>query len=245
MSSTRRSIEEVSDPYANFMLNPVAGAGVCPVCWTFHDPSFDRCYACGHQPCWTDVVVPITYSIDREQMHHSLRHYKDGATPETRARFQLQLAAVLWRFLRSHEGCVAAAAGADAFSVVTVVPSATTARNAQRPRLRQMVGQLVGATADRYDSLLAPTNSQTTGHQYDASRYKALRPLDATSVLLIDDTWTTGASVQSAAYALKSAGARHVGAVVIGRHMRPDWQDTAERVKKLRRPFDWDACAVH
>lgn len=35
--------------------------------------------------------------------------------------------------------------------------------------------------------------------------------------MLIDDTWTTGASTQSAAYALKAAGARRVGVVVIGR----------------------------
>ena len=63
--------------------------------------------------------------------------------------------------------------------------------------------------------------------------------------LLIDDTWTTGANVQSAAAALKTAGADRVGALVIGRHVHDDYQDHAERLKALRRPFDWDICALH
>ncbi|GAA2486929.1 hypothetical protein GCM10010434_032770 [Winogradskya humida] len=40
-------------------------------------------------------------------------------------------------------------------------------------------------------------------------------------VLVIDDTWTTGARVQSLAFALKAAGAVKVGAVVLGRHVNP------------------------
>jgi orotate phosphoribosyltransferase len=38
-------------------------------------------------------------------------------------------------------------------------------------------------------------------------------------VLLLDDTWTTGARVQSLSHALKSAGAKSVVAVVLGRHV--------------------------
>jgi hypothetical protein len=144
LSSTPRSIEEVSDPLANFMLNPAQPRpGVCPTCWTFHDPAYDQCYKCGWQPRLTDAVVPITYSIGLEQMHYLLRRYKDGATAEVAARFQLQLAAVLWRFLRAHELCVAAAAGVDGFELVTVVPSGTVARDDTRPScVRSLVRSL-------------------------------------------------------------------------------------------------------
>jgi orotate phosphoribosyltransferase len=41
---------------------------------------------------------------------------------------------------------------------------------------------------------------------------------DDPAVLLIDDTWTTGGNAQSAALALRAAGAAKVAAVVIGRH---------------------------
>lgn len=85
---TRRALE-VSDPYANVMLNPAAaGPGVCRTCWSFHDPAYGRCCRRGRQPANADVVVPVTYSIDREQMHYALRRYKDGATPDIRGRFQ-------------------------------------------------------------------------------------------------------------------------------------------------------------
>ena len=69
-------------------------------------------------------------------------------------------------------------------------------------------------------------------------------PAGAESVLLIDDTWTTGASAQSAAAALKAAGAEHVAAVVIGRHLNREWHENDRRIRGIARPFDWQACAL-
>jgi orotate phosphoribosyltransferase len=40
-------------------------------------------------------------------------------------------------------------------------------------------------------------------------------------VLVVDDTWVSGGSAQSAAAALKLAGARRVAIVVLGRHVNP------------------------
>ena len=40
-------------------------------------------------------------------------------------------------------------------------------------------------------------------------------------VLLVDDTWVSGGSAQSAATALKLAGARRVAVIVLGRHVDP------------------------
>jgi predicted amidophosphoribosyltransferase len=40
-------------------------------------------------------------------------------------------------------------------------------------------------------------------------------------VLLLDDTCTSGGTAQSAAVALKHAGARSVTVVVVGRHLPP------------------------
>jgi orotate phosphoribosyltransferase len=63
-------------------------------------------------------------------------------------------------------------------------------------------------------------------------------------VLLIDDTWTTGANAQSAAAALKSAGAGPVAAVVIGRHLNREWHENDRRLRGITRPFDWSHCAL-
>ena len=61
-------------------------------------------------------------------------------------------------------------------------------------------------------------------------------------VLLIDDTWTTGANAQSAAAALKRAGAGPVAAVVIGRHLNRGWGSNDSQLNGLPKPFDWDHC---
>jgi ATP-dependent DNA helicase RecG len=72
----------------------------------------------------------------------------------------------------------------------------------------------------------------------------ASRPhrLAGENVLLVDDTWTTGAHVESAALVLRGSGAGSVGAVVIGRHIREEYGDNAERLKALPR-FSWERCA--
>lgn len=242
-----RTVDEVSAPYANFMVNPApSGPGICSVCWRFAKEPYTTCYECEWDvPQVANVVVPITYSIEREQMHHSLRHYKDGATPKIRDRFTFDLAAVLWRFLREHEGCVAALVGVTSFDRVTVVPSGTQASNEARGGLRRIVGEIVRPTAERFERLLEPTNSTVPKHQFNANRFAAQQRLDDEDVLLIDDTWTRGASVQSAALALKSAGARRVGVVVIGRHVDPFFKNDGERLRALPRPFRWGTCAVH
>ncbi|MGB6617852.1 MAG: hypothetical protein WBE95_27500, partial [Trebonia sp.] len=53
-------------------------------------------------------------------------------------------------------------------------------------------------------------------------------------VLLVDDTWVSGASAQSAAAALKAGGARRVALVVIGRHVDPADPRSAEFLRTLR-----------
>ena len=47
-------------------------------------------------------------------------------------------------------------------------------------------------------------------------------PVAGGDVLVVDDTWVSGGSAQSAAAALKLAGARRVAVIVLGRHVNPD-----------------------
>jgi len=241
-----RSYIEVSAPYANFMLNPAKPErGVCRVCHSSAGEGYADCAKCSFQPNHLDAVVPVTYSIGGEQMHRALRNYKDGATPRIRQQIAYDLAAVLWRFLVSHERCVASTAGVSGFQIVTTVPSGSTARDDGRVNLRRIAGEVCGATRDRFERLLVPTDTGTDTRDYDPNRYRAVRQLSGENVLLIDDTWTTGHSAQSAAYALKQARAGAVALVVIGRHVNREWDDTDQLLKKLSGPFDWDDCVVH
>ena len=70
-------------------------------------------------------------------------------------------------------------------------------------------------------------------HRFDVDRYEPTARLTAEPVLLIDDTWTTGANAQSAAAALKRAGAGPVAAVVIGRHLNRRWGSNDSQLNGL------------
>ena len=65
-------------------------------------------------------------------------------------------------------------------------------------------------------------------------------------MLLIDDTFTMGASVQSAASALQLSGANVVAIVAVGRYVNPDYSDESrglwDRAKAI--PFTFDSCCI-
>jgi len=157
-------------------------------------------------------------------------------------RLEVELGAVLWRFLYHHERCLARRAGATSFAVVTTVPSSDRERDARHP-LPDVVGRLVQPTADRFERLLHRSDEPVEPRTVDERKYEPTRQLAGEDVLLVDDTWTTGANAQSATLALKGAGAGAVGVVVIGRHIHDDYGDNAQRLKALPR-FSWERCAL-
>jgi hypothetical protein len=233
------TVAELSAPYANFMLSPRAGPDVCRRCFNLTD-GFDRCYACAHGGDSVDLVAPISYSVAGEQLHHALAAYKRSPAPWARP-LVVELAAVLWRHLAAHEGCLARAVDVREFRLVTTVPSGDPERDQSHP-LQAIVGRLSGPTRDRWTPLLRRTDMPVAPHAFSPDRFAATIGLGGESVLLIDDTWTTGASVQSAAATLKRAGAGPVAAVVIGRHLNRDWHHNDQRLRALATPFDWNRC---
>lgn len=235
------SVGELSAVYGNFMLSPRAGPGVCEVCFNLTD-GYPRCYACAHGQQWLDVVAPISYSVAREQLHHALASYK-RLTGEPARRLRAELAAVLWRHLAAHERCVARGAGAEAFQLVTTVPSGERRRDEHHP-LRWIVGELIGPTRARHERLLERSDVAAEPRAFHPERFRVRRQLHGETVLLLDDTWTTGASAQSAAAALRTAGAGAIASVVIGRHLNREWHENDRRLRGLTRPFDWTRCAL-
>lgn len=78
----------------------------------------------------------------------------------------------------------------------------------------------------------------------DTDWLRVTGPVVGADVLVVDDTWVSGGSAQSAAAALKLAGARHVAIVVLGRHVNPAHPSSARFLAALDdegqgRNFSW------
>lgn len=235
------TVTQLTSGTSSFLVAPRPGKGVCGDCFNL-TRGFDRCYACAQSEKHLSVMAPISYSVGHEQLHRALWTYKRCSGPEADAARRM-LAAVLWRFLARHEPCLAAAAGVPRFEIVTTVPSSDRRRD-EHHFLRRLVGEVIRPTRVRHERLLRRTGEQVVARRFDSRRYEAVRDLNGTSVLLIDDTWTTGASAQSSAAALRIAGAGPVAAVVLGRHLNRGWHENHRHLEALGHRFDWSRCVL-
>jgi predicted amidophosphoribosyltransferase len=234
MSSTCSSAER--------LLSPRHGPGVCPRCLNLTETA-GICRACHATERHLAAVVPISYSVGGEWLHQLVAAYKRDADPWVPDAVAT-LARLCSDFISTHEGCVARASGVANFQLSTTVPSADPLRDLHHP-LRRIVGELVEPTRDRYERLLMRSDSLAIPRVFDPARYRATRKLDGEAVLLIDDMWTSGASIESAAAALLDAGAQTVAAIVVARHLNRGWHQNDIRLRHLaQEAFDPAQCLI-
>lgn len=162
-----------------------------------------------------DIVMPVGYAVRGGPLADDLWRYKsdwaEGA-PEAAARLRESLAA----FLRDNGDALWRDAGMSAGpSAVAVVPSGQ-GRLGAHP-----LDALVRSCVDLPVIRLSIVPGTSHGRGVDAGWLRATEGVAGTDVLVVDDTWVSGGSAQSAAVTLKLAGARRVAIVVLGRHVNP------------------------
>lgn len=236
----QRTVDDVAAPYANYLVR--VAADVCDVCHSLVDLQYVRCYQCNEATKYllhtADVVSFVSLAPNTTQMATELYTYKRMDIHENIRRFrQVGLAAVLWKWLALHEKCMARYVGATQFDLVTTVPS-TGGRTGTYP-LQDLVSKFVVGSGARYAPLLTLSTPAAAHRGFAAERFNVSASANGRTVLIIDDTWTTGAHAQSAAAALKLAGARAVGVLAIGRWMNLAWKNTLEWLQQ-HRGAGWD-----
>ena len=213
----------------------------CVVCRGPVRPGFARCYQCerhdvlGHG-LLADAVVPVSYAVKGTALAEALWRYKSCSAPGGPAR--RCLLALLLTFLIDHGSCVWREAAMAPPDRLAVVPTGY-GRPGPHPLLR---------LASPYLRLpLAPLAIRPgrQGRDLDVHRFRAGLVPDGGGVLLLDDSWVSGASAQSASAALKLAGAGRVAIVVLGRHLSPADPRAGPLIARLTpAPYDPSACAV-
>jgi hypothetical protein len=196
--------------------------GLCRTCFGPAQPGSARCFQCRlHAECapgsLASVVVPVAYAAKGGPHARDLWLYKSSQAGAAAARRGLTV--LLLVFLREHGPCVWQQAGGAGPTHLAVVPSSRG--RAGRHPLRSLAEPYLRLP---WAALTSRPGGSGITRDLDPERFAA-GPLPGARVLLLDDTWTTGASAQSATMALRRAGASAVAVVVLGRHLarpRPD-----------------------
>lgn len=234
--------------------------GACIICRGNLNPNFTICWRCEENKTrlggvTADIVVPISLAVPGSsgveglgQLVHELYTYKDTTIPaQQTAPFVWGLTTVLWRFLSIHQKCIMSAINLINFDLIASVPS-TSGRSGTHP-LEAIIQSMYGT---RYTNVLKTTQQQIERREASKERFEVNIDVTNKTILLIDDTWTTGAKAQSAAASLKRAGAGKVAVVVVGRYFRADPRlgppgrinRTFLAQVRLERPFTWDKCCL-
>ena len=221
---------------------PPAGRGVCRVCRDLIPDGYAHCRHCRRTRGHADVVAPISLCIRGGALHAALRGYNDGTQQRVRDLHLQRLAALLDDFLGAHERCLAKAATTRAFDAVTVVPSSSPVRDALRPSLRRLAAELP-TTRSRYVRLLKASGAVPERDGFDVRRYLASPNAAGQRILLLEDTWVTGGRAQSAAAALRTAGALSIGVVAVGQFVNAAHDDNGTRIGGLA-AWSCDSCAL-
>lgn len=209
------SVESLTDPYyaALVRVPPSWESGVCAICHrATNHPNYRECYSCdqtvGRVTYHAETVVPISLCEARGQLHHILRTYKD----RNQASFQKVVAALIGRFYKHHQRCLGGTP-----DVVTSVPS-TAARTGEHPLAGAI--KMLRSLGHRYQPLLTPDRPSDHNKANDRA-FAVTEGVNGRNVLLVDDTYTSGARLHSASSALQLAGARLNAALVVGRYINP------------------------
>lgn len=235
--------------YGSYLHNVISGLpGLCTVCATPVSDGYQQCLACSRAmprqakgpSKLADRTAFLTYAVEGGQAYSVLRGYK---TPNVQDRYWTAAATWMVWFLGRHGACAQQVAGTAATEWMwATVPSVRSGRDGEHP-LHAIVRQFWGGTHAEAQLALAPA-AVNEGRDYNPSRFGATGVVPGSHVILVEDSWATGANVQSAAAALKAAGAAQVSAMVLARLLNDTWEPTRLFIASggLRSPFDPDAC---
>lgn len=231
-------------------LIPIAGvtAPTCDTCRgavTLNDSGepWRRCYPCN---VGNSVrrhlagLVSITYSTARS-FEPLVAYFKD----EGETWLGLPLGSLLFDFLQRHLSHIERTFGT--MDYWTTVPSHPATRQGwdHMKDIPQRVHGWESLGPWNLDLLRKTRAEDRANRRVDPAAYQASRHVKRQSVLLIDDTFTTGATLCSAAAALRNRGAREVVGLTLGRQIRANYGTARDILEEQRaKDFDFNTCIL-
>ncbi len=236
------SVEDLTGSLEKYTAVQAAGSGACDLCHGASPPGEALCPDCAtisaKVSCPLRLVAPISLLRRDSQLDRMLSGYKSRYRPNPQLSWQV--GATVARFLEAHAGCLERAGGA--WDLLVTVPS-SQGRRGVHP-LRHAIRHFP-ALAAREAELLEPGPAALGPRRADDRGFVVSASARGARVLLLDDVLVTGARLQSAASALRLAGATVAGAVVVGRLLQLH-DEPAKRVwgQMRQQGFSFASCCL-
>jgi hypothetical protein len=180
-------------------------------------------------------VVPMSVAPNPGPWYSRLATYKTFHRG-----YSSVLASLAYTFLTTHEAEVEHALGGE-MDRITVVPSTRGVPPDTQP-LRRVLS-LIPPLEEHTAALLRHVPGQKVGRQeYQPGAFECVVPVDGQRIILIEDTWVTGAKAVSAAGALLAAGAENVLIMPMGRMVQPKsgyYPEDHPYFEWIDRPYDF------
>jgi hypothetical protein len=152
-----------------------------------------------------------------DTLHGALRRYKDAPAVSARQHYRAVLASLVDEFLDVHGPCVRR--GLGPWDALCAVPS--SARRSGSCPFEAVVRDVVALQGVDVVAL-APGEGRAQHLEPASTAFRSPIGLAGRRVLVLDDTWVTGARARSASAALRTAGAQVTGVLVVGRSVDPE-----------------------
>lgn len=162
------------------------------------------------------MIIPISFYAKPSRLRDRMHDFKEHSDPDVRSSEGRAVAAIATRYLHEHGGALA-----DRFGLWDAIVAVPSTHHDNAPLLQTVI-------EDSFSGILAPFARPLSRGTNDMGFNRASETgfavngnIAGSAFLLLDDTYTTGARLQSAHHALLAAGATVPVSIIVTRKINP------------------------
>lgn len=223
--------DPLPDYYRAAVVPEQLRAGLCALCRTPTGGS-EFCSKCSNAPYRPDAAGFTSYAIDSAPSGNDMHRYKDSP-PGPQALDGVRL---LLEHGLAHLGCAEALAGTG-LDAVAVIPSRTHHVPGTPSPLQRLCSRTL--PQDLPTVGLSPTPGSTSNRRVRADAFDIDDCRSPSHVLIIDDTWVSGATMLSAVWDMRRRGVEQVSVLALARWLNRQYPFTDAFIRRVDSERAW------